>query len=45
MKRDGGYYLSNIATVSDTSAYTLTGYYDRPYSDGGRVRIVIAVAK
>jgi hypothetical protein len=45
VKRDGGYYLSNIATVSDTGVYTLTGYYDKPYTDGGRVRIVIAVAK
>lgn len=45
IKRDGGYYPSNINTVSDTDVYSLKGYYDKAYSDGGRIRVIIATAK
>lgn len=39
------YYLTNLSAVSDAGRYTLTGYYDKNYSAGGRIRLIIAVAK
>lgn len=43
--RDGAYYLSSLAAVSDTSVYDLTAWYDKLPSLGGRVRVIIATAK
>ena len=40
--KSGSYYLSSVSAVSDTSAYTLYGYYDKAPSSGGRVRVIIA---
>jgi len=36
------YYQASISAVSDTSEYTLVGYYDTLPSQGGRMRIIIA---
>lgn len=44
-KRDGQYYEASLSLVQDTSKYTLTGYYDKLESMGGRIRVVVAVAK
>lgn len=35
------YYPSSLALVSGGS-FTLTGYYDKPASDGGRIRVILA---
>jgi hypothetical protein len=39
------YSLSNISAVSDTSAYTLSGCYDKAASSGGQIRMIIAYKK
>ncbi len=38
---DGDYYLSSLDRVS--SGYSLTGWYDKTESAGGRIRVIIAV--
>ncbi|NCB51090.1 MAG: S-layer homology domain-containing protein [Clostridia bacterium] len=42
---NGDYSLSSISAVSDTSSYTLCGYYEGTVASGGRIRIIIAYAK
>jgi len=42
VKNDTDYYLSSVSIVSDTDAYSLTAYYDKPQSECGRVRIIVA---
>lgn len=40
---DGGdYYLSSLDRIS--SGYSLTGWYDRAESSGGRIRVIMAIA-
>lgn len=39
--RSGEYYISNLSAVQ--SGYKLTGYYDTPAREGGRIRVVVAV--
>lgn len=39
--RDGNYFLTTLEAVSDGS-YSLSGWYDKPESDGGRIRVIIA---
>ncbi|MGE4353488.1 MAG: S-layer homology domain-containing protein, partial [Oscillospiraceae bacterium] len=43
-KRSGDYYLTTLSSVN-TSDYNLTGWYDSIQSDGGRLRIITALAK
>lgn len=38
------YYMTSLDQVNDGS-YTLTGWYDKAESEGGRMRIIIATAK
>ena len=38
------YYLTSIDQVSGGD-YTLTGWYDKAESEGGRMRVIVAVAK
>lgn len=38
-KRDGNYYAS---TLSRVSGKTLTGYFDKSESEGGRIRVIVA---
>lgn len=38
------YTVSNVSSVSDTSKYTLTGYYDG-CALGGKIRVILAAAK
>ena len=38
--RDGRYYLSSLARAEDSTA-TVTAYYDRAESSGGRVRVIV----
>ena len=38
---DGKYYSADLSYIS-SGDYTLTGYYDNPMADGGRIRIIIA---
>ncbi len=45
LKKDSGYYQVSLSSVN-TSDYTLTGWYDNfGCSAGGRIRVIIAVAK
>lgn len=39
------YTQSTLSAVSDTSQYSLRGYYDKDYEDGGRIRIIIATER
>ena len=39
--RDGKYYPTSLALVSGGN-YTLTGYYDKDQTDGGRIRVILA---
>lgn len=39
------YTSTNLESVSDTFRYSLRGYYDRDYTDGGCIRIIIATEK
>ena len=39
--RDGKYFLTSLALVSGGD-YTLTGYYDKDQTDGGRIRVILA---
>lgn len=39
--RDGKYYLTSLALVTGGD-YTLTGYYDKDQTDGGRIRVILA---
>lgn len=39
--RDGKYYLTSLALVSGGD-YTLTGWYDKEQTDGGRIRVILA---
>lgn len=39
--RDGSYYLSSLARVQEGN-YTLTGWYDKAESAGGRLRVIVA---
>ena len=41
--RDGKYLLSSLGVVTD-GTYTLTGWYDKAESQGGRIRVIIAQA-
>lgn len=41
--RDDEYYLSSLSIVSG-GGYTLTGYYDKDQSQGGRIRVILARA-
>ena len=38
---DGKYYSADLSYIS-SGDYTLTGYYDNPMADGGRIRIILA---
>ncbi|MEG0441366.1 MAG: S-layer homology domain-containing protein, partial [Oscillospiraceae bacterium] len=40
--RGGDYYLTDISRVK--TGYTLTGYYDKAESEGGRIRVILAAA-
>lgn len=42
--RDSEYYLTS-ADLIDSSKYTLRAFYDKAQNEGGRIRVVIAVAK
>lgn len=45
-KQGDSYFLVNVEKVSDTSAYTLYGYYDSGrYAAGGLIRVIVATAK
>lgn len=39
--RNGSYYLSTLARVQE-EGYTLTGWYDKAESAGGRLRVIVA---
>lgn len=41
--RDGEYYLTSLSLVTGGD-YSLTGYYDKDQSDGGRIRVILARA-
>lgn len=41
--RDKNYYLTDLARVSG-GGYTLTGWYDKAETDGGRIRVITAKA-
>ncbi|MCC8121997.1 MAG: S-layer homology domain-containing protein [Oscillospiraceae bacterium] len=41
--QDRTYYYRSLSTI-DSASYTLTGYYDKPSSEGGRIRVIIATA-
>ena len=41
----GKYFTVNISTVSNTNAYTLTGYIDSGYRLGGLIRVIVAAKK
>ncbi len=41
VQKDGKYYTASLDYVTGGD-YTLTGYYDKPMADGGRIRILIA---
>lgn len=41
--RDGEYYLTSLSLVTGGD-YSLTGYYDKDQSDGGRIRVILASA-
>ncbi len=41
--KNGDYYLSSLNVVT-AGEYSLTGYYDRPENEGGRIRVIIAKA-
>ena len=41
-KQDGEYVRTTIKNVSDLTKYELTAYYDKPKSNGGRIRMIIA---
>jgi hypothetical protein len=43
--KDSAYYLTSLSLISDLDEYNLTGYYDRSTSEGGRIRVIIAVKK
>ncbi|MCX7615643.1 MAG: S-layer homology domain-containing protein, partial [Clostridiales bacterium] len=45
VKNDSGYFSSNVSAVSNTSSYDLTAYYDKSEQSGGRIRVIIAIAK
>ncbi len=40
--KNGSYNLSSVSSVSNSSSYSLSGYYDKPISEGGRIRVIIA---
>ena len=42
INKNGSYYYSSISALSDTSKYSIYGYYDKAQSNGGRIRIIIA---
>ena len=44
-RRNGMYYYSSLSQIADSSAYFLTGWYDKPETQGGRIRVIVAVAK
>ena len=39
--RDNKYYPTSLALVAGGD-YTLTGYYDKDQTDGGRIRVILA---
>ena len=39
--KNGSYYYSSLGAVLGGS-YTLTAYYDRTDSEGGRIRVILA---
>ena len=39
--RDGDYYLTSLDRVTGGD-YTLTGWYDKDQTDGGRIRVILA---
>ncbi len=39
--RDNKYYLSSLDLVTEGD-FTLTGWYDRPESEGGQIRVILA---
>ena len=39
--RDGKYFLTSLALVTGGD-YTLTGWYDKDQTDGGRIRVILA---
>jgi len=46
LKKDSSYYSCSLSAVSDTSKYSLTGWYHSfGYPAGGRIRVIVAEAK
>ena len=41
--RDGEYYYSSLSRVNG-GGFTLTGWYDKDESQGGRIRVILATA-
>ena len=39
--RNGNYYYTSLERVTGGD-YTLTGYYDKAESEGGRIRVILA---
>ena len=39
--RDNEYYLTSLALVTGGN-YSLTGWYDKAESEGGRIRVILA---
>ena len=39
--RNGAYYLSSLARAEEGD-FTLTGWYDKADSEGGRLRVIVA---
>lgn len=44
IRKDGSLYLSSASELSGLTGYTLSGYYDKSASSGGRMRLIIAAA-
>lgn len=42
IRSSGDYTLSSLEAVSGSERYTLTGWYDKPETSGGRIRLIIA---
>lgn len=40
--KSGNFYETDLSAVSDLTAYTLTAYYDKGYTAGGLVRVLVA---
>lgn len=45
IRRGSSYTLSTLSAVDDLNEYTLRGFYDKEYAQGGRIRVIIATEK